>query len=95
MDEVLKTAANQAPSLVVLCVVVLLFLRAQNSLTEKFSAELREQRKDWMAALKLRDEQAANIAIDCHACQIKCADSLKENTRMLNRVEVHLAASGS
>lgn len=91
MEKILEAAVSQVPSLVVLVIVVLLFLRHIKSIVSEFKAALAEQRKDWMAALHTRDEQAANVAQDCHQCQVRCSEALKENTRMLNRLEVKLA----
>ena len=93
MEKVLETAVNQVPSLAVLVVVVLLFLKHITKISTDFKNALSEQRHDWMEALKTRDEHAQNIALDCHQCQTKCAEQLKDNTRLLNRVEVHLVAN--
>ena len=90
MEKILETAVSQVPALAVLVVVVMVFLKRSEKSENLFKDALEQQRKDWMSALHTRDEQAANIAVDCHQCQVKCSEALKENTRMLNRLEVQL-----
>jgi uncharacterized membrane protein len=91
ISKILEAAVAQVPALVVLCLIVIVFIWSMEKRDKSFQDALTEQRTQWMEHLKLRDSQAAAIAMDCHSCQTKCAESVKENTRMLNRVEVRLA----
>jgi len=94
MDKVLEAALAQVPALVVLVIVVVYFLRHMKSNAEEFKTALSEQRRDWMSALKQRDEMAMNVAQDCHRALGESSSVIKENTRMFNRVEVRLAEAG-
>lgn len=94
MDKMLEAAVQQVPALVVLVFIVYQFLkhlRQERLLSQSMMAE---QRKDWMAALKDRDERLVIIAQDCHKSQGASLSVMRDNIKTLNRVEVKLAELG-
>lgn len=94
MEKLLETAVTQVPSLAVLVVVVMVFLKHITKISTDFKTALSEQRLEHREAMLLRDKHAEKVAEDCHRVSIAAVDALKDNTRVMNRMEVHLAARG-
>ncbi len=94
MDEALKEAARQVPSLVVLVAVVVVFLRAGKQQAGDFGEMLSEQRRTFVEALKTRDLATGDIAEQCHAVTREATEAVRENSKVLGSVEHALDQAG-
>jgi hypothetical protein len=94
MEKILETAANQVPSLVVLVVVVIVFLRAQKTQATDFGVALGQQRDAFVSVLKTQADASADITEQCHAVARDASTTVRENTKILGRVEHSLEAMG-
>lgn len=90
MEEVLKAAAQQAPSLVVLVVLVWFFLRSIERKDQ--AAEKRDEA--FLAAIKLRDEQTEEIQRRCHHAKAAATKAMQETAVEQRRLADSVAPDG-
>ena len=94
MEKILEAAAQQVPSLVVLVVVVIVFLRAGKQQGTEFQAMLVAQRTTFVEALKREGERSEEISEACHAVAREATAAVRENSRVLGSVETSLQHTG-
>ena len=82
MEKILESAVTQVPAMVLLLLVVIAFLKAQDKRDIAF-----------MAALKTRDDVTEAIAKECHTVARSATTAAMENSRAMGRVEKSLDQS--